>query len=1095
MTQFNIVTRIDTAGVSSGRRAVESDLNALERSASSLKGELAAAFGGAAIGAAVAVTVRSAKSLAASLAEISTQVDTTKFSIEQLRDVAFEQADAFATAPIDQTKALYEIISAGAETSAKAIETLNSANELATGGITDVAVAADLLTSVINAYGDKVGSAREISDALFIAVRNGKTTMSELAGTLGRVAPLAAQTGVSFDQLVGSVAALTKGGVETSEAVTGVRAILAAVAKPSQEAAEAAQKLGLEFNTAALEAKGLQGFLADVAAKTGGSADALSILFGGVEAIVPALALAGEAGKSFASTMADLASKAGATEAAVEKIRSGPAFQADQLFANITNGAIRLALTLIDQLGPALTFINQNFDTIVGVVTASGAAYLTYSGIVLLLNSRFAIQIALVATTAARFGILTAAQIAASVAAGGLATATNVLTAAIARNPIGVFAVALASVAGGLVFAATQADGAADAFGTLTSATALSEAATRDSADAFEKVANATRAERVETVAAARAAVQKAQQDIVAAGAAIQRAKAEEVLKAAIAGRKFEELQNQTRFSTRDGADLGFATKAAKAFDDQGVAARKTAAAIKALDDAQKALGIRQSTLKGLTNLGAVADFKPVDLSDDKDPKKKKAAVDKTPDRTFADVKRDLEEENTLLRKVGTERDILRAKLEAERDIKRKLTGPESSTVDSLIREAAAINQARDFQEQFIKPLSVEADLLQLIGVARDVRAEQLRAEEALGRKLTDTEAAGLAEKVRNNAFLSDQIDLFREINAPIEAYRRQLEALNGLLSVGSITQEQFNTTLANSPINRDLLELDQGLGDPSQRLATEIAQIESDAQAKLEIAKRGYDAELSAQNLSQEARLAAERRYQQRVGLIRDQEELRRAGAQRQRRLVEIGAAQSTFETLTQLTEGFAGKQSVAYKALFAVSKAFAIATSVINIQQAISEALKLPFPANLPAIATVVAESANIVSGIQAVTLSFANGGRVPGFGGPRADDQLARVSSGEFIVNARDTQRNLPALERINRGENVASNDNGGGGAGGGSSISIGQIVVQIESTGDAREDGDAAASAVEQRLRQLVLSELRNQSRDGGVLTRSRESVLA
>lgn len=52
----------------------------------------------------------------------------------------------------------------------------------------------------------------------------------------------------------------------------------------------------------------------------------------------------------------------------------------------------------------------------------------------------------------------------------------------------------------------------------------------------------------------------------------------------------------------------------------------------------------------------------------------------------------------------------------------------------------------------------------------------------------------------------------------------------------------------------------------------------------------------------------------------------------------------------------------------------------------------------------------------------LTNADGGLINGRGGPREDNILSWVSSGEYIINARDTARNLPLLERINRGEDV-------------------------------------------------------------------------
>lgn len=49
----------------------------------------------------------------------------------------------------------------------------------------------------------------------------------------------------------------------------------------------------------------------------------------------------------------------------------------------------------------------------------------------------------------------------------------------------------------------------------------------------------------------------------------------------------------------------------------------------------------------------------------------------------------------------------------------------------------------------------------------------------------------------------------------------------------------------------------------------------------------------------------------------------------------------------------------------------------------------------------------------------LGFAEGGMHYGLGGPRADRQLARVSPGEFTVNARGTQKHRALLEAINSG----------------------------------------------------------------------------
>lgn len=310
------------------------------------------------------------------LAEVSTLVDTATFDMGRLEQASLAQSATFGGTAASQAKAFYSIISAGASSAAQAADILTASNKLAVGGVTDVATASDGLTSVLNAYGSKVASAAAVSDALFVAMRAGKTTIGELSGSLGKVAPLAAQTGVGFDELVASISALTKGGISTSEAVTGVRAILAAVAKPTKEASDLAKILGIEFSSAGLQAKGLAGFLQDLVKRTGGSTDALAQLFGGVEALVPAMALSGQAGLDFTAILAQMTEKAGATEEAFDKMANSPGFQAGRVWASLQAEVLGASGALSGPLTAALKAVADNMGAIVTVATVFTAGHL-----------------------------------------------------------------------------------------------------------------------------------------------------------------------------------------------------------------------------------------------------------------------------------------------------------------------------------------------------------------------------------------------------------------------------------------------------------------------------------------------------------------------------------------------------------------------------------------------------------------------------------------------------------------------------------------------------------------------------------------------
>lgn len=105
-------------------------------------------------------------------------------------------------------------------------------------------------------------------------------------------------------------------------------------------------------------------------------------------------------------------------------------------------------------------------------------------------------------------------------------------------------------------------------------------------------------------------------------------------------------------------------------------------------------------------------------------------------------------------------------------------------------------------------------------------------------------------------------------------------------------------------------------------------------------------------------------------------------------------------FDGLSGLAKAYAGEQSGAYRALFAVSKAFAIADAMIKVQQAIANAAASgPFPWNLGAMASVAAAVGGVVGTISSIS-----------FGGARADG--GNVSSDRrYLVGERGTEMFVP------------------------------------------------------------------------------------
>lgn len=326
-----------------------------------------------------------------SMAEVSTLLDDTSMIPRLTEDVRRLSRELGGDVQRN-SKALYDIISAGAADAAAAVDTLTAANKLAIGGVTDVGVAADGLTSTMNAYGEAAGSATEVSDAFFTAVKAGKTTVGELAGSIGQVAPIAAQAGVGLEELLAGVATLTTGGVQTSVAMTQVRAAISSVIKPTAEARKLAAELGLEFDAAALKSKGLAEFLDDVARATGGNTEQMAQLFGSVEALGAVLSLTGGGAEKFSEILADMETRAGATEDAVGKMMDTPAARAARFRAAMNDMQMSVgdAVTAFSPLLELATGALQLFSDLPGPLrtTTAGVAALAIAIPALTLASR-----------------------------------------------------------------------------------------------------------------------------------------------------------------------------------------------------------------------------------------------------------------------------------------------------------------------------------------------------------------------------------------------------------------------------------------------------------------------------------------------------------------------------------------------------------------------------------------------------------------------------------------------------------------------------------------------------------------------------------
>lgn len=209
---------------------------------------------------------------------------------EGIRDLRHEVSELAADLGIEAPKALdtlYQVLSAMpelVEEPARALEVLRVALEVAATGFADGATAAEAITAVLNAFELEAEDARRVSDKLFAAQDQGVLTFQDVASEIGKVSDLTNVLGGQFEELLAIVATITPTGQSVSDVFTQLRAVIRSFVDPSDEAARAAEAMGVDLSAAAIESKGLLGAITDLIETTEGSPEAISQLIPRAEA-------------------------------------------------------------------------------------------------------------------------------------------------------------------------------------------------------------------------------------------------------------------------------------------------------------------------------------------------------------------------------------------------------------------------------------------------------------------------------------------------------------------------------------------------------------------------------------------------------------------------------------------------------------------------------------------------------------------------------------------------------------------------------------------------------------------------------------------
>ena len=295
-----------------------------------------------------------------STAMVATIADTSQKSLSSISKEVRTYSSETGEAASDMAEATYQAISASVNT-ADAAAFAGTATKLAVGGFTSATTAVDVLTTAINSYGLAASDATQLSDYLITTQNLGKTSVDQLAQSVGKVIPLASAYNVQMDNLSSAYAVLTANGIATAESGTYLKSMLSELGDTGSDVSEVLlNSTGKTFAQLMEQGYSLGDVMSMLGDAVDGDSTAFNALWSSTEAGIGALSLFNAGADKYNSVLDSMRTSAGATE----KAYSTMADTTDKSKQRMENAFNNLKISVGDVLNPALTQVYEGFTNV-----------------------------------------------------------------------------------------------------------------------------------------------------------------------------------------------------------------------------------------------------------------------------------------------------------------------------------------------------------------------------------------------------------------------------------------------------------------------------------------------------------------------------------------------------------------------------------------------------------------------------------------------------------------------------------------------------------------------------------------------------------
>ena len=311
--------------------------------------------------AAGAASAKMAMDFEDSMAKVSTIADATEVPMDEMQKAILDLSNQTGISSEEIAQNVYDSISAGQKTG-DAVNFVSNSTKLAKAGFADAGAALDVLTTIMNAYGLKASEVTNVSDMLIQTQNLGKTTVADLASSMGKVIPTANAYGVSLDELCAGYAIMTANGVATAESTTYMNGMLNELGKSGTTVSETLkEKTGKTFKELMDSGMSLSEVLKIISDAATENNKSFGDMWSSSEAGKAGMILLGDSAENFNGVLEQMQNSAGATNTAFEKLDTNST-KIKKATNELKNDAIDLGTTLMEELAPIIENIAEKIS-------------------------------------------------------------------------------------------------------------------------------------------------------------------------------------------------------------------------------------------------------------------------------------------------------------------------------------------------------------------------------------------------------------------------------------------------------------------------------------------------------------------------------------------------------------------------------------------------------------------------------------------------------------------------------------------------------------------------------------------------------------